>query len=417
MLKSKKELNDYLKKKCQRLVLDNQKCGFIADFAYKTFNIPTGITMDIIAERAEIDTVTEYYLFCLLYSIDRIEYTTIVKEFFTEKEIDVYLKTKYEKETEIEFPLIIECMQVSQDQWIGTTDVDFLMKLRETQRIVYNPETQRTMKRVIRGDKEFYRISINRKAVEQIANNFKDGSFIPNTITLNIPFESDADFYYDEKRKCIVINSFDHFEMADGYHRYYAMCKVKDEDPDFNQMMELRITNFPETKSKHFIFQEDQKTKMTKISSDSMNMNDPAVITLETLNNEIDFIYKGEINRNKGLINLGEFAHIVSYFFFRDVEKEKVRRHIFTVKNELKQIFAAIVNEDTSFLEKRYSFIDLLIVLRAYENYVHTNENWCKKAIKVINNSDSIDKKRITKKKVSKPLLTYIDKLLEESYV
>ena len=417
MLKSREELNDYLKKKCQKLVLDNQKCGFIADFAYKTFNIPTGTIIDIITERADIETATEYYLFCLAYSIDKIEYISTVGNYFTETEIGIYLKTKYEEEIDIEFPLIIECMRVAADQWIGTTDINFLMKLRETQRIVYNPETQRTMKRVIRGDKEFYKISVNKKAVDQIANNFKDGSFIPNTITLNIPFESDADFYYDEKKKCIIINSFDHFEMADGYHRYYAMCKVRDEDPDFNQVMELRITNFPETKSKQFIFQEDQKTKMTKLSSDSMNMNNPAVIVLETLNNEIDFVYKGEINRNKGLINLGEFAHIVDYMYFKDVDKEKVRRQIFVVKNELKQIFATIVNKNIEYLEKRYSYTDLLFILKSYNLYKNTNIDWCDKAIGLIENQEVIDKKRFSTRKLSKPLLAYVDKLLEGSYV
>lgn len=189
------------------------------------------------------------------------------------------------------------------------------MRLRDAQLINYNTNAQRTLQRTIRYGVESYKIAINRKALANIKKSFIEGDFIPNTITLNIP-EDEVDWSYDDSKKQLKINKIKHFDIADGYHRYLAMCQIKDEDPKFDYPMELRVVFFPDSKIKQFIYQEDQKTKMKKIDSDSMNMNAPENLVTERLNRDPMFFYKGGISHGNGVIDYSEFASCVKYFYF-----------------------------------------------------------------------------------------------------
>lgn len=127
--------------------------------------------------------------------------------------------------------------------------------------INYNVNAQRTMQRVIKGDKELYRITLNKHAVNSIRRSFESGEFIPNTITLNIPEDPENEFYYNEKNSELVIKNINHFDISDGYHRYVAACQAYDQNDKFNYPLEIRIVSFDNDKVKKFIFQEDQKQR------------------------------------------------------------------------------------------------------------------------------------------------------------
>lgn len=340
----------------------------------------------------------EFLLFLICNKIDQNK----TKEFFTENEINFYQSQQYERD-EFEFPFDVQCIQVASDQWIGVADVNFLIELRKAQLINYNANAQRTMQRVVRGNKEIYKIALNAKALKEIKTSLAQGIFIPNTITLNMP--ETTDWTYDAKRNTLTINQLSAFDISDGYHRYVAMCQLKETNPDFNYPIELRIISFPDDKVKQFIYQEDQKTKMRKVDSASMNMSSPANIVLERLNMDTMFDLKGKVLRNGGQINFGYAGNIIEYLFFKGV-KTAPMNEVVAVKDQLKNGINAFVEAYPEWFDKRFGFKETLIMIYGI------TQNWTPETINnKINKIDQLDKRIFANKAMKKSMVNAIEKL------
>lgn len=418
MLKDKKTLEQYLDEQCDRIVLDNNKCKSIYTYANETYDIPKSIISDLISKRMVMSEVSEFILFILLDSIHNVlrdnKEILGVDKFYTMQEAKHYRVSKYKVE-KIKFPLIFKMIQVSDDQWIGKITVDMLMKLRQTQLINYNINAQRTMQKIIRGDKESYKITLNQKAVNEIQSSFESNEFIPNTITLNIPMETDYDFNYDEENYSLIIKSLDHFDITDGYHRYIAACQTKDKDHNFDYPLEFRIVNFTEDKAKQFIFQEDQKTKMRKVDSNSMNMNKAANIVVTRLNENVRFNLKGLVGRNEGIIPFGELAELVDYFYFKGTKKEKEKSITIQALKELTDNFNVLTEYKTDYLEHKMSYKTLLVIMFCFDYFKDSKDKtkMCEvieKAIKEIENSDN---KKFYNKTPRKALMSEVEEIVK----
>lgn len=398
MVKEKKELVSYLKSKCNSLVFNQKKLNTIITEIETENSVPTGIIMDIIAGRSNMEEDNEFLLFLICNKIDQNK----TKEFFTENEINFYQSQQYERD-EFEFPFDVQCIQVASDQWIGVADVNFLIELRKAQLINYNANAQRTMQRVVRGNKEIYKIALNAKALKEIKTSLAQGIFIPNTITLNMP--ETTDWTYDAKRNTLTINQLSAFDISDGYHRYVAMCQLKETNPDFNYPIELRIISFPDDKVKQFIYQEDQKTKMRKVDSASMNMSSPANIVLERLNMDTMFDLKGKVLRNGGQINFGYAGNIIEYLFFKGI-KTAPMNEVVAVKDQLKNGINAFVEAYPEWFDKRFGFKETLIMIYGI------TQNWTPEIISnKINKIDQLDKRIFANKVMKKSMVNAIEKL------
>lgn len=242
---------EWLDAKRKTLIHSTELLNEISELNYTNHSIDYFITNRIITNRAGLKNITSLQLFCTIDSIDKALNENNLAKFYTPNEINNYIK--YRDKISISFPLEIHCIQINNEQYIGKCDVDFLIALRNSQLINYNKNAQRTLRRVAKGDSEYYEISINKTAVKRIQEAYRTGTFISNTITLNIPQDVESDFYYDEKEHILIINSIEHFDITDGYHRYVAMCKEKDKNPNFNYDMELRLVNFSLDKTRQFI--------------------------------------------------------------------------------------------------------------------------------------------------------------------
>lgn len=418
MLKSKKSLEQYLGEQCDTIVLDNDVCKGIYAYANDTYDIPKGMISDLISKRLGMSNVSEFVLFILLDSIRHVasEKKDVdgVDEYFTMKEAKHYRTSKYEVD-KIKFPLVFKMVEVTNDQWIGKITVDMLMQLRQAQLISYNVNAQRTLTKVVKGDRETYKITLNQKAVREIADAFDKHEFIPNTITLNIPMETESDFYYDEDNCSLVINSLDRFDISDGYHRFIAACQLKDINAEFNYSMELRIVNYTEDKAKQLIYQEDKKTFMKKVDSRSMNMNRAANITVTRVNENIRCNFKGLINRNEGLIHFGELADLVDYFYFKGINKEKERSVMIQAVKELTENFNLLTEYNTEYLEHKMSYRTLLTAMYCFD-YFKDNKDKTKmcevieKAAKVIEKSES---KKLLNKTPRRNLMSEIEEVVK----
>ena len=419
MLKNKESLVQYLGEQCNKLVLDNDICKGIYAYANEMYNIPKGMVSDLITKRMEMSDVSEFILFALFDSIYNVLKNNGKKDikgvdaFYTMQEAKHYRVSKYETD-KIKFPLIFKMFQVADDQWIGKITVDMLMKLRQAQLLNYNVNAQRTLTRVVKGDKESYKITLNQRAVNEIQSSFENNEFIPNTITLNIPMETEYDFYYDESSSSLVINSLEHLDISDGFHRYIAACQSRDLHHDFDYPMELRIVNFTEDKAKQFIYQEDKKTPMKKVDSRSMNMNSAANIVVTRLNENVRCNLKGMISRNEGLIHFGELADLVNYFYFKGITKEKERTVIIQVVKELTDNFNLLTECNEKYLEQRINYRTLLVIMFCFDYFRDKDKSkMCEVIDKVSVIVENSDNKKFNNKTPRRALMSEIEEIVK----
>lgn len=406
MLKDKKELEQFLENQCELIVFNTEVCTKIREYMYEKYNIPTGTTMDMIA-RSILGSQTEFVLFCLVDGIDYANKTNHKKDFFTEIEIKQYLSEKIETES-IKFPIRIKCIQVSSDQWVGATNTNFFMELRRAQLIKYNANAQRVMKKIIKGESILFKLVPNKMAIKSIRSLMQKEMYIPTTITLNIPYDSDANFYYDEKEMELVIRDIEAFDISDGYHRFLAMCEESDSDDKFNYPMEIRIINFTDEKARQFIFQEDQKTKMSKANSNAMNANRPSNNVVDRLNQMSTFEFKGQIGLNEGTINYAALSDIIEYFYFRS-RREYTNVDIRNVREDVKEKLNALAEYDDKYITKVLGIKELALIF-----YVFHKEDDLIKACKVID--DALNKNVLKGlrpiNRIAKPLFNAIEERL-----
>lgn len=407
MIRTKEELANKIRPLCERVLFDKEKSNNTLYAMQTSFNIPTGMTMDLLTGRINLEDANEFILFALCNCLDKELEKKNTNKYFTPIEIEGYSKSKYHEET-IKFPIEIKCVPVTADQWIGSVDIDFIMKLRRAQLINYNANAQRTLQKVVKGERSYYKITLNKDAINKIIESMDNGNYIPNTITLNMP--ETADFSYDDSKCVLSIKTLDHFDISDGYHRYIAMGQLKDKNPDFNYPMELRIIMFSEDKVKQFIYQEDQKTKMKKIDSDSMNMNAPENLVVERLNRDVMFNLKNKIARNNGSINYGELAAIIKYFYFKGQGVDKSIRRIIEVESEIRDKFNKLTETYPSLLDKDYSFAELMVIFYTFDNVSIADYN-PERTFNLLNRINEIDLKIFATKIPRKGMISAIIQL------
>ena len=235
---------------------------------------------------------------------------------------------------------------------------------------------------------------------------------------MNVPIDSDANFYYDEDKCELVFKSIDAFDISDGYHRYVTSCSIHDDDKEgtFNYDMELRIVNFSDDKVKQFIFQEDQKTKMRKVDSNSYNMNRASNIVVTRLNESPMCNLQGLISRNQGIVNFGYLSDFVNYFYFKNItNKEKEKSITITAIKELTDNFNMITEYDSVYLEKRYSFKQLAAIMCMFNYFKDKDKKHMLKIMqKVIEKTEQLDNKKFYSKSPKKSMMNDIEEIIKE---
>ena len=361
--KAVEKINKYLPK----LLFDKEKQNKIIEIA-EGFGMPSGDVMDYIAGRRLLTQVDTFRLFILSKGMDAVFAEDITSKIFTENEQKEYSRQTI-KLDHVKFPIQIKAVQVADDQWIGSCDMKFLMSLYNSQLIKYNENAQRVMQKVIRKNNTYYRIAVSQKAVNAITTSIRNGSFIPNTITLNLP--EDAEWSYDKENCVLTIRHVDMFDIADGYHRLLAMSRVYSEDKDFNIPLELRVISFDEEKTRQFIYQEDQKTKMRRVDSDSMNAYDPCNKVVERLNRDMNFAGQNMISRNDGQISFGELSKVIRYYYppKRNAPRKEEVQYVSQTEKKVCDALNRVLEDNLELLESRITTQMLMVIFYCANNF------------------------------------------------
>lgn len=348
MKQSVQELKTAVTAMCRSNISKKDFARSVAYAVNEQYEIPLDICTDILTLRKPLDAedVSPYILFALLSKMDHAK----LAQFFQDDEIETLSSQKYRVEP-VKFPLVWNMIQITSQQWIGKIDVKDLMKLRDAQLIVYNENAQRTLKRMIHGDTEYYAINLNKRAVHAIMQLMKDGVYVPNTLTLNL--SDDSCCIYDEERGKLIIHEGAKFDILDGYHRYVAMSNLYNQDATWNQEMELRVVVFPEERARQFIWQEDQKTKMAKVDSNSFNTQ---TSTTDVLNIVSPKLPHGLLN--KGGSSIIDYACMFACVDTLYINAGAVRQnsHKTQVANEIVDYLNQLNDECPEVFDKSLSF-------------------------------------------------------------
>lgn len=380
MLKDRKDLETKLMLFLKNVDNVRQRQGWYVELS-DTYDIPIDLSSDIISLRKDLSEYSDF----ILYAITSVIKPNYMKDYFTTKEIGWYSTHKYSA-SQIHFPIEIPVLKVADDQYIGVTSAKWLMELREARLINYNAETQRALDIIVKNETVVYRPYVNEFAVSQIADSYKERTFIPNTISLNIDLDDEnADYYY--KDGVLVINSITAFDIFDGYHRYLGMARNYDINKDFDYPMELRITMFPVGKAKQFIWQEDHKTKMKKVDSAAFNQYDPGNMVVSRLNNDPSCNLCGKITLDDGLINAGIINQALDKIYFVD---KPDKAEVIKVSKDLRIRLNNFVETYNYYLTNEWSKVEIYIVICGFkqgysdEHIYNTIQNISPELIKLI---------------------------------
>lgn len=345
MLKERKELDEKLQRIIKNKSVDKNEINrliqsmIVSGVSEKN----SGEIMLLIKPLDNYDDRTIYKLSSLLVP------TKEVNSYFTPKEIKEYGKTTKTIGKNV-FPMRMKMVQIDDRQFVGKITVEELMKLRDLQLLNYNENAQRPMKAKEFNNGVILVPMLNPKAIKEIKESYLNKTYIPNTLTLNIP--TDETFEYDETENELIIYQLEHFDILDGYHRFRAISDIYNLDSTFDYPMELRVVSFSDEEARQFIYQEDQKTKMRKIDSESFNQNSYSNQLIQELN-KFSTILKGKFNANE-CIDPALAGRILNVSFLFGTNKI-TRKDIVELRNYIEQAFREYESQDMELLEHKWS--------------------------------------------------------------
>ena len=393
------DLNNYITEKCGTFTGNRKK---IFSELKKTYGIPIDLSSDIFTLRKDIREFSDFIAFAILSVLDN----KLPEKYFKKEEIEKYSDSTYKVES-LELPIKFDDMiQVNDDQWIGKISCKKLMQMKDARIINYNENAQRTMERVVNGEKEYWKISINKRSIKEIRESMEKGIYISDDITINMPPDK-TDFSF--RNNTITINKMETLDLLDGYHRYLAISQIYNIDSDFDYNMEFRIVCYPIEKAQQFIYQKDQKTQMKKSSSRSFNQYSLANRVVNMVNQDPMCLMQGLITRNKGIIDSADFATVIDAIFFKGKSFDNENLAMINTKNFIVQRINTMVEQNNIFLSKRMDSKTLIVAVYVM---AQKDEKEVAKAIsyimsKIVNEKSSLFNLNT---RVSKAAIRIIDK-------
>ena len=390
-MKSREELDRHFEDCVARYVSSYDIKNMVADTCRKKYGMKVLRCQMILSGGAAIREVSEVEIFWILDSLQDVvkNANCDLNEYFSKNKIEEYGKAKFES-VSVKFPIRLDMIASGEDKWIGIINAQTLVRWRSEGYLKYNKNIQRRVKTVLRGGKYIETIDLNLKSVNEMIPLFKEHKFISNVLTFNL--SDTADFYYDPEEKVIIIRSCEGFDMTDGYHRLVALEKVIEEDPNFDYLMELRLTCFSEEKANFFIWQEEQRTPMQKRSIKSYNMDDLANKITRKINESSSCNLSGSIVRG-GLIDFSTFSDCIDYYYIREMKEKEKKVAIVTVPKEVIGCINRLTDDNPDILTWAFTKVDVLVMVYLFKKLGAEKEKLNDMFIKMVNYDYREDRK------------------------
>lgn len=357
-----------LRKVCDGIAINKDLNEQVAQYCFDHYLVPLAHTKDLISDRIVLDGISDEELFFLAEGVEEITHKILVSDYFMPDELNLYQEKHY-RENYLEETIVIPCVEIidlpQKKQWIGHIDAQMLWRLNKANKINYNPSKQRVLTKIINGDSVEFKNTLIARSVNQIQELMEKGEYIPDDITLDFPEECVSKYKYNSAMSQLEIESLEHFDITDGYHRFKAILQCIDKDPTFNYPMEVRVTAFSAQRTRQFIYQKDQKNKMSRSDSKSMDTFRPSNEIVTRLNERGNgCLFSGMITRDKNSrVDFVALSDIIERYWFRTGRKHYNNIELINISNEVKEILNRIANADTDYFNRKHLSLKHIVIL------------------------------------------------------
>ncbi len=338
------------------------------------YNVKFGDTVDIFNEISpfSVKELSDEMLYKLMSSIREValsRYESLDpsdlfnKKYFNEEEIELYeMPLDEEKDFDIE---IADWKQVSPNKYTIYVTIDEVIKWRNYNKLRFNPETQRDLITIIVKGVPIKKLDINRKSINEMKELRKKGLYFPVRGIINInPDYFDKPIIKDGK---MIIPAETHMDLIEGFHNYIAMCEVKDENPNYEELCEFDIMLLNVDDANRFILQMDKKNHFKTNQTIRMDRINQVNYIIDQLNKSGEFHLYGTINSSMAVF----INRIITRLF--DVRQD--RRKAIELLDKITNNMNYAVKSKNHF-DKPFDKYEWLIYLTATSYAIDKNVNF-----------------------------------------
>lgn len=303
-MENKKELQTILNRKIKQIKEFPRSAQKEVEKIMATkYNVKFGDTVDIFNEISpfSVRELSDEMLYKLMSSIREValsRYESLDssdlfnKKYFNEEEIELY-EMPLDEETDFDIE-IADWKQVSPNKYTIYVTIDEVIKWRNYNKLRFNPETQRDLITIIVRGVPIKKLDINRKSINEMKELRKKGLYFPVRGIINInPDYFDKPIIKDGK---MIIPAETHMDLIEGFHNYIAMCEVKDENPNYEELCEFDIMLLNVNDANRFILQMDKKNHFKTNQTIRMDRINQVNYIIDQLNKSGEFHLYGTIN-------------------------------------------------------------------------------------------------------------------------
>lgn len=405
MLKSKEMFNT-MKRILSAIWSKKKDCRAFEAYLESEFAYPASEYMEYVIGARELNELNPKEIFWLIKGINKLQQRIKIEDYFVESEIREFSNAKFVFVKESIYPYVIDIKdEISDDQWVTTMDMDLMKDLYDKQLIVYNPNTQRELKRIVRGQEEIYTVNVNMSSVDEIRQLMYAGKFIPNDLSFNLNLDN-PDVKFDIVNEKLVLYE-GRLDIIDGFHRFKAAIMNKADNPDFNFKFIINLMNFNEAKACDYIAQEDKRNKISIDYRKSLDTNNLTNIIIDRINASPDSLVRGLIGKEgTNVISRADLFWLVDTLYnTKDMSRGELLRtagHIINVMN-------LAIDDNADYLNG-INFMEMTFII--YATTVSSDDFTCfERMKKAMNKKDGVAhlSTRINKKKI----LTLVKELFE----
>lgn len=259
-----------------------------------TFNMVTRSANDIYS----LDVAKLFVLSLALYNETK-NNNISPHEYFSDIEI-TNAKRHIENETHnqtLELPIeLLNVIKMSEEEYMTRIDIKVLVNMYHSQLIYYDFETQRSAKfKKHLGDKFIEVPNINKFSVNDIASHMLNGTYLPDTITLNIFSNEFEAITFNNKNNSLMINKGAEISILDGFHRLQGAVKAVNMNPDINLQLFLSVRSYDKDIARSFFGQINTVTIVKKERLKELKSDKPSDTVVRNLMRSPNSDLKGRI--------------------------------------------------------------------------------------------------------------------------
>ncbi|RPK31810.1 DNA sulfur modification protein DndB [Paenibacillus xylanexedens] len=233
---------------------NSRKSQYELNLKLVEYNVPFGMIQRIYQNEETITELSIPHLVGIVSALHEVDQSNPSRErYFGEREIrEALISLKEKEQNKIYLPYTLnDVIEVKYDSYLTKISIKELVKMVNSQLIIYEEETQRgvTYKQNKSGGIVKSPI-LNRASVKRIAAKASDNKYFEDMITLNVYSTEIDPVSYNSDTRMLTINDGAVISILDGFHRLQGFVAAISINPltDFNEILSVRIYDYETSK-------------------------------------------------------------------------------------------------------------------------------------------------------------------------